>query len=112
MATNEKKSFLKRLIGVSGSSIAKGVSETVGAGKLTDYLGSKIAKMRAPAHMKKHVKDTTSGKDALKSAGKVAAMIAPMGAAAGAMRLAKGFTKAASARAKAARAKSAITGPK
>lgn len=109
--TTEKKGFLKKLIGVSGASIAKGVSDTVGGGKLTDYVGSKIAKMRAPADQKKYVEDRTSGKDALKSLGSVALTVAPMGAAVGALRVVRGIAKAASASAKAARAKSAITGP-
>ena len=92
--TTEKKGFLKKLIGVSGASIAKGVSDTVGGGKLTDYVGSKIAKMRAPADQKKYVEDRTSGKDALKSLGSVALTVAPMGAAVGALRMARGFMNA------------------
>lgn len=92
-------------------SIAKGVSDTVGAGPLTDYLSSKIAKMRATPGQKKYVEDKTSGKDALKSAGALALTVAPMGAAVGALRVAKGAAKAESLAAKVARAKSAISGP-
>jgi len=92
-------------------SIAKGVSNTVGAGPLTDYLGSKIAKMRAPSDQKKYVEDKTSGKDALKSAGALAITVSPLGAAVGAMRAVKGAVKASGLADKAARAKSAITGP-
>ena len=111
MANNkEKKGILKKLIGVSGASIAKGVSDTAGAGKLTDYVGSKIAKMRAPSNQKKYVEDKTSGKDALKSLGKVALTVAPMGAAVGALRMVTKIGKINKLQAAIRRSQSAIKG--
>lgn len=69
--------------------ISKGINSLSGADDLVNYAGSKIAKARAPKSQKKYVKDTTSGKQALKSAARVGATIAGTVVGGGALKVAK-----------------------
>jgi len=69
----KRKGILKKIVGkvVKG---AEKVNEKTGGTKLADYIGGKLAK-KFSKH-KKYVTETTSGKEALKSAGKVGLSIA------------------------------------
>ena len=116
----DKKAVIKSAINKNGkggpgmfpslNSLAQGASDTVGAGPLTDYLGSKIAKLKAPKETKKFVEDNTSWKDAVRSAGSLALSVAPAGVSLGVMRGARAAAEAGRTASKLARAKSAITG--
>jgi hypothetical protein len=68
--------FLKKKVGNIANKVSNKVSNVVGGRDLVDYAGSKIAKMRASDDQKKYVEDKTSGKSALKSAGKVGLTVA------------------------------------
>ena len=86
-----------KTLGQGVMSTAEGINKMTGGQKLSQYFGEKIAKRFTKPENKKYVSQTVSGKDALKSAGKVVLSAATVsgigGAASGA---AKGITTAAS----------------
>ena len=65
-----------KTLGNGVMSAAKGINKVTGGEKLSKYFGEKLAKMAAKPETKKYVSQTVSGKDALKSAGKVALSVA------------------------------------
>lgn len=72
---------IKRGLKAAGSGImsgAKAVNKATGGEDLSKYFGEKIAKMTASKEAKPFVQKTVSGKDALKSAGKVGASVAAL----------------------------------
>lgn len=80
---------------------AKRISNAVGGRNLTEYMGAKIAKARAPKEQKKYIKSKATGTQALASAGNVAlsvGLIASTGAVASSARVAKSARAAKQAR--------------
>lgn len=72
---------IKRGLKAAGSGImsgAKAVNKATGGEDLSKYFGEKIAKMTASKEAKPFVQKTVSGKDALKSAGRVGASVATL----------------------------------
>jgi hypothetical protein len=95
----DKKSILKGALKKAGSGIMKGankVTDVVGARDLSNYAAGKMAKAMVPREARKYVQDDTSGKAALKSAGKLGLSIASVASAAG---LARGVAKRAAVKA-------------
>lgn len=73
----------------AGAGIMKGankVTDVVGARDLSNYAAGKMAKAMVPKEARKYVQDDTSGKAALKSAGKLGLSIASVASVAGAAR--------------------------
>lgn len=87
-----KKSLLKKVMDKTGK-VADAVTEVAGGTKLADYMGSKMAKMMAKPEERKYVADTTSGKDAMRSAMNVGMTVMPLGAAGAGMRIGANLMK-------------------
>ena len=87
MSMNPKN--LLKTLGGNIANAARRTNKATGGENLSTYFGEKLAKIGAKGDAKKYVSQTVSGKDALKSAGKVGLNIASL---TGAGTIAKGVS--------------------